>query len=304
MTGGDHGGDAPDRGATDDRLHDRGVTRVPEGRHRPSSGHFASAEIEVPARPEEVWDAIATRHGTGAWLFTTDIEEREGGTVAIHRQPFGPDGVATVTAWDPPHRLAFEEPIVGPDGRPGPPLATEFLVEARQGGACVVRVVSGMRHVVDEWEDMIEGAAEGWRMSLTLLRAYLTHFAGRPAEHLDVISPVGRPLEHRSEVFAGVATGLGLSRLAAGDPFRAPSGAPSLAGTIEHTASYFALLRTTEPGPGLVAISTFPMDGATLSVNVIGRLYGAEAAAVVERERPRWQAWVAWVAARSPAWHR
>lgn len=56
----------------------------------------AHAEIEVPGSPEQVWRAIATSKGTAAWMFATQIQPREGGAVAIHREPFGHDATATV----------------------------------------------------------------------------------------------------------------------------------------------------------------------------------------------------------------
>ena len=188
-------------------------------------------EVEVPGTPEEVWEAIATGAGHAAWLFRAEIEARPGGAMVIRREPFGGDAVATVTAWDPPHRFAFEEPIGRGDGSTAPPLATEFLVEACSGGTCVVRVVSGLLDDGDGWEDLVEGAGGGWRMALEILRSYLTHFAGQPVAHLDLIGDVGRPLEHRTDVFAALVGELGLTGLAAGDPFRSPPDARPLAGS-------------------------------------------------------------------------
>jgi hypothetical protein len=53
------------------------------------------------------------------------------------------------------------------------------------------------------------------------------------------------------------------------------------------------LLRAAQPCPALFAISSFPMDAVTLSVNVTGRLYGPGADAVAARERPCWHEWLA-----------
>jgi hypothetical protein len=88
-------------------------------------------------------------------------------------------------------------------------LTTEFLVTAKGGGSCVVRVVSGFYHDGEGWEDLVEGAGEGWRMSLTILRAYLAHFAGRTASNLDVIVDLGRPATDRAR--ASMADGAPLS---------------------------------------------------------------------------------------------
>jgi uncharacterized protein YndB with AHSA1/START domain len=272
------------------------------------------AEVEVPANPEDVWTAVATGEGTATWLFAADIDPRVGGSVTIHRAPFGPDAAATVTGWDPPHRFAYEEQLPDRDGSGSPPLATEFLVEGRGGGTCVVRVVSSIAGDSDDWEDLLEGATSGWRMSLLVLASYLAHFSGthfsgthfsgshlsgahvsaRPAANLDLIVDTHdrQPGSDGVAVLARLVERLGLAGQVGGDSFRTKEGAPAAAGTIEHADSGFVLLRTSEPCPGLLAISTLPMDGVTVTVNVLGRLFGPDAAVVAERERDRWKTWL------------
>lgn len=246
-------------------------------------------DIEVPGTPEEVWRAIATGPGHAAWLFPADIEPEQGGAMLIHREPYGADQRATVTAWQPPHRFAYQEPV----GLDAKPLTTEFLVEATGGGSCVVRVVCGFGHDGEGWEDLVEGAAEGWRMSLIVLRAYLTHFAGRPATNLDVLVDLGLPAAARARASAVLMELLGLAGRAAGDRFRTPAGAPALAGTVEHRSEGYVLLRAVEPHPGLFAISCFPMaDGAPLSANLLARLYGTPTGIAVQ-EQANWQTWLA-----------
>jgi uncharacterized protein YndB with AHSA1/START domain len=243
-------------------------------------------EITVPGSPDEVWDAIATGEGTAAWAFAADIDES---AVTIHREPFGPDASANVTAWEPPHRFAYEEPI-----SPGlPPLATEFLLEARDHGTCVVRVVTGFAQVGEEWEEMLDGAAEGWRMSLLVLRAYLTHFKGRPVANASATFNTGRPVADRDAVAQRLLGGLGVAGLAAGDAFRTPDDAPPLAGTVEYASTGYMLLRADEPAPALFAISAFPMADPAVSVNVVGHLFGPAAAGTARREEKRWQDWLA-----------
>ncbi|SFQ65441.1 Uncharacterized conserved protein YndB, AHSA1/START domain [Amycolatopsis arida] len=253
------------------------------------STRFRNNEIEVPGTPDAVWRTIATGPGHAAWLFPADIEPGEGGAVVIHREPYGHDVTAVVTAWEPPRRFAYDEPVEPATG----PLTTEFLVEAKRGGHCVVRVVCGFRDGGDGWEDLVEGAAEGWRMSLTVLRAYLRHFAGRPVANLDASVDLGLAAPDRARAAAVLLGSLGLAGLAPGDAFRTAAGAPDLAGTAEHVSEGYVLLRAAEPCPGLYAISCFPMaDGAPLSANVLARLYGAPAGAAA-REQATWRTWLA-----------
>jgi uncharacterized protein YndB with AHSA1/START domain len=245
------------------------------------SKHFRTKEIEVPGSPEEVWRAIATGPGHATWLFPADIEPTEGGAMVIHRQPYSDDAEVTVTAWDPPHRFGFAEPI-GPDA---PALTTEFLVAAQRGGGCVVRVISGLSDDGEGWEDLVDGASEGWRMALFVLRAYLTHFAGLPSTNFDVLVDLGVPGTDRDRASAVLTDVLGLTGLAAGAPFRMADAA----GTVEHLSAGYVLLRVVEPHPALYAISCFSMEyEAALSVNLLARLYGAPVG-VAAAERVRWQ---------------
>ena len=259
---------------------------------------IASRQIEVHATPQQVWQAIATGAGNAGWLFPAEIEERRGGSMTIHRAPFGGDAPATVTAYEPPRRFAYEE-RVGPDT---PPWATEFLVEGRAGGTTVVRVVTGFYEGGEGWEPMVEGAGEGWAGALEYLRVYVPDFLGQPVAGVGVTGDTGRPLADRSTLSAELLGALNLIGLKAGDKYRAPDDAPPLAGVVSgagedggalSVSSHGCVLRTDEPGPGIFEISTFSMNGETVTVNAVGRLFGDGAAALADRDTPRWAAWLA-----------
>ena len=64
-------------------------------------------EVEVPGTPEQVWQAIATGPGVGAWFVPTEVDGRIGGTVTSHFGG-GMDSAATITEWDAPHRFTKE----------------------------------------------------------------------------------------------------------------------------------------------------------------------------------------------------
>ena len=195
---------------------------------------FRSAEVEVPGTPEQVWEAIATGEGSAGWLFPAEVEGRENGVIAIHRGLGAGTAEATITAWDPPRRFAYAEPLPGVPR----PLTTELVVQARAGGTCVVRVVSGFTEGgSDGWEDLLDSTMQGWRMALRVLRAYLANFAGQPARLFHVAASSARPAKDRDEVMAEVLADLGLSGLAIGDSFRTPDHAPPLAGVVEDVRS-------------------------------------------------------------------
>ena len=64
-------------------------------------------ELVVPGTPEQVWDAIATADGISAWMMPTELDERLGGTVVFHMGD--EDSRGTITGFEPPRRVAYEE---------------------------------------------------------------------------------------------------------------------------------------------------------------------------------------------------
>ena len=179
-------------------------------------------EIEVPGTPEQVWRAIATGPGISAWMHPCEVEEREGGAFA-YDMGSGMRGSGRVTGWDPPRRFAQEEEwSAGEDAAPAL-LATEWLVEARSGGTCVVRMVMSGFGTGAGWDDEIDGMAEGMRAALENLRIYLTHFPGLTGAWVRAFGTGPADLDERWEALAG-ALGLDVTA-AAGTPVE-PDGAP------------------------------------------------------------------------------
>src|SRR4030095_3685881 len=107
-----------------------------------SGRRFVQAEAEVPGTPEEVWQAIATGPGVSSWFVPTEFEEQDGKPVAV-RMTFGPgvESPAVRAAGAPPRPFAAESPGWTPEM---PAIATQWSVEARAGGVCLVRVVNSL----------------------------------------------------------------------------------------------------------------------------------------------------------------
>lgn len=130
-------------------------------------------ETEVPGTPEQVWEAIATGPGVTAWLHHTEIEERDGGRYAFDMGN-GLNDSGVVSAWEPPRRFAtsgvYWEPA---EGGPAAQLATEWLIEARDGGTCIVRVVMSGFGSGTAWDNELEGMTQGMREALDSLRSHL-----------------------------------------------------------------------------------------------------------------------------------
>jgi uncharacterized protein YndB with AHSA1/START domain len=242
------------------------------------SERFVSREVEVPGTPEEVWDAIATGPGISAWFMPAEVEGRLGGTAVFH--PGGmEEGAATVTGWDPPARFAYEEPWFGTEAAT---VATEFLVEARGGGTCVVRVVSTFS--ADGFEDELRMLDEGWTGFLDNLRVYLTHFRARRAA---VVSVTGGSTAPPAEAWAELTAALGLEGVTVGDTVAGD--APPLRGTVERVGTNELLVRSDD---ALVNLSVFSWEDRTVTAIREAR-FGPDAEADAARRRDAWTAWLA-----------
>lgn len=243
-------------------------------------------ETEVPGTPEQVWRAIATTEGLTTWYLPSTVEEREGGAFTSDMGPWGKNS-GVVTAYDAPHRFAFSETGWHPDPE-APAWATEILVEARDGGTCVVRLVSGFLENGEAWEEMMGGAAQGFAQALESLRLYLTHFPGLPGTQL-VAAAVERG--ELTGVRDRLLAAAGLAGASAGDTVKG-EGTPALAGVIESMDPDGALVRTSDPMPGLLHLRVWPGAPGDVVMAVKGVFCGEDAATVAAREEPRWNQWL------------
>lgn len=255
----------------------------------PDVPHRFELELEVPATAEQVWHAIASEEGISAWMMPAEVEPRVGGAVAFH---MGPDEMShgRVTAFEPGRRFAYEEDwatLIGQPDADVTPLLTEFLVEARSGGTCVVRVVTSAFGTGADWEGEFWDEMEtGWAPMLDNLRLYLTHFPGQRVSPLWVGSTFAAAPE---AAVAAVRSELGVS--GPGDAVDTRG----LAGAVERSIDRHFLLRIERPVPGLISVYSFGAEDGS-AVHIKGYLFSEGAPAYVEAERAAWQAWLDGVA--------
>lgn len=258
-------------------------------------------EAEVPATPEQAWEAIATGPGITAWFMPAEVEGWIGGSV-VHHAAEEMASSGTVTAYDRPHRFAYEERIprellsehAGIDldeDLSDYRIATEFLVEARSGGTCVVRVVASGFGDGDAWERAIESFSGGWRQALLSLRLYLTHFRGEPVASVNTSAAANGSAE---AVWSELTGAMGLpahpregERVAVTAP-----GAPALAGRVEQAGENMLTLVLEEPARGLGLVAAGGPGDQTFTF-VRAQLFGPDAAAIAAREQEAWEAWLA-----------
>ena len=248
--------------------------------------HTVEAQIEVPGTPQQVWEAIATSAGVSAWFVPAEIEERQGGRIALDFGG-GMEGSGVISAWDPPHRFVGEEEWGA--GR----LATEYLVEARSRDTCVVRIVSSLFGTAEDWERELGSMQEGWGIFLRNLRRYLADFAGRPAATVMVQGTTAGP---RTDAWADLADAVGLGKVAVGERVQvAIPGAAAVAGVVEWVADgqYHdgVMLHIDQPAPGTATIFVNSWRDRVFT-NLHAHLYGDDAAAVAALEQAAWRAWM------------
>jgi uncharacterized protein YndB with AHSA1/START domain len=243
-------------------------------------------EVEVPGTPEEVWEAVASGPGITAWFVPTKVDGRQGGTVELD---FGPGyGIETaqITAWEPPRRFVAQ---AGGEGRPT--MATEWLVEARDGGTCVVRLIQHGFGSGAEWDAQYDATTEGWRLFLANLRLYLTHFPGQPCTSVLVNGHVAGPVE---QAFSELAGALGLPTGAReGDQVAATAtDAPQLAGVVERAEPGMLTLLLEKPAPGVGFVVAEPAGDGSASASVYLYLFGEGAAEVAAGQEPAVRDWM------------
>ena len=248
-------------------------------------------EVDVPVTPEEAWEAIATGPGITAWFMPAEVEGRVGGSV-LHRHEADMETRGEITAYEPPRRFAYEEAGWMPDDEhAGHVTATEFLVEARSGGTCVVRLVMSGFGDDEAWDKAIESFTAGWNQALRSLRLYLTHFPGEAAASINAGELVAGD---KDAIWTDLVQALGVPS----DPSPgqhvgtdAP-GVPALAGTVEETGERMVTLILDEPARGIGFIAAGG-PGDQVYVFVRAQLFGANAAEVADREQRAWKAWFA-----------
>jgi uncharacterized protein YndB with AHSA1/START domain len=183
-------------------------------------------EVELPATPEQVWEAVSTEPGLASWLFPERVGE----------------GIRT---WDPPHHLVVRE-----EGEGGWFNALEYTIEGRAGGATLRYVHSGIFD--DEgWDDQYDAVSQHTDFYLHTLGQYLGHFAPRTATYVgDVPGGISAPqASMQPDGFDRLRRALGLERSSEGDQVNLDlGGAGRVDGVLDYARGNFLGVRT---GDGL-----------------------------------------------------
>lgn len=246
-------------------------------------------EFEVPGTPEEVWAAIATAPGIAAWFVPAKFDQQGSAKPTAITYQFSPEmpirGI--ITAWEPPRLFTAEQEEAWGDS---PKMATEWLVQARSGSVCSVRMVHSLFASTDDWDNQLEEVMGGWAGFLVNLQLYLKHFRGQTGAILRVKSVTAGT---DAQAWKTLTSALGVHGLAKGQHWSAPAGAPPISGVVEHLSEnpYDALFILDKPlsGIGALGANLYP-DGSTV-VAMHLYLYGDKAEEAVAYGTPLWQKW-------------
>jgi len=172
----------------------------------------------------------------------------------------------------------------------GTPMATEWIVEAKSGDTCLVRVVHSWFASTDEWDGQFEAVEQGWIGFFSILKLKLKHFLGQPSTAFDV---TGIFNSSESEGWAALTGPFGLTGATEGKEATSGADTPALSGHVEvgRTGEEMSMiLLISEPGPGICQFFAVPMGGQTyLSIRFF--LFGDNAAATVAKVEPEWSRW-------------
>ena len=245
-------------------------------------------QVEVAGTPKSVWRAIATGPGISSWYVPHQVEERDGGKATASFGP-GPEMQVPgrVAAWEPPNRIVFEGGGGDDDGNG---MAFEWLVEARDGGTCVVRLVNTGFGSGESGDDQYDAMTEGWKLFLFNLRLHLQHFAGQTAVSF---LPSAMWSGTREDAWRNLTSALGVEPApAVGADVQLTGGSGlSMSGTVtDRSATRLSLLlREPAPGTAIVAVEGTPPQ---IMVSIWAYLYGENAPVLATDQGPQWQQWL------------
>jgi uncharacterized protein YndB with AHSA1/START domain len=230
-------------------------------------------EVELAATPDQVWQAISTPEGMSVWFVP---HEHAGGEIEAD---FGGGNTQAgqVLEWEPGKRVVYGAP--GLDGVP--PMALEFLVEGKDDGTTVLRLVQSGFFGGDDWEAEYDGFGKGWDMFLHNLAEYFRHFSGQPVANVVATGFTTRPGE---AVWADLVARLGADP-ALGDRVRlTPEGLEPIEGVVDLRDASLLGIRTEQ------GLYRFMVDDLHHMVNTTQYFYGV----AVDREA-RGTAWQSWL---------
>jgi uncharacterized protein YndB with AHSA1/START domain len=226
-------------------------------------------EGELPAPPQEVWDAF-TLHGSG-WQWTIEYEPRVGGAERGLTAKGG-----TVTVWDPPRHFTTRAPDL--DGF----NELDYTPEPRGAGTYLRYLHQGVM-AEDDYDQQLDACRQHTAYYYHSLGEYLGHFSGRDAAYVAADAPEASSYGG----FVVLRRALGVAEdVAVGDPVRlTPVGLEPINGVVDYSTRVFLGVRSAD-----ALYRFYGRDAWRWPVGVAHHLFAADAdqAASSEKSWSRW----------------
>jgi uncharacterized protein YndB with AHSA1/START domain len=187
-------------------------------------------EGELPATPQDVWDAI-TLH-TDGWLWRIEYEPRIGGA-----ERGLSSGGGTVTAWDPPRHFATRA-----ESADGWWNELDYVLEPRRSGT---HLRFAHRSVfAEDYDRQLDACRQHTAFYNHSLGEYACHFAGREPTYVAAHGPEASARGG----FAELRRALGVAgNVTAGDRVRlTPAGLESIEGVVDYATDAFLGVRSAD----------------------------------------------------------
>ncbi|MCW3003470.1 MAG: hypothetical protein JWQ20_2768 [Conexibacter sp.] len=191
-------------------------------------------EGEVPASPQDVWDAVTLQ--ADGWLWKIEYEPWVGGAERGLTA-----GGGTVTAWDPPRHFATR---TRPEGERDGPNELDYVLEPRGTGTFLRYVHRGVFADGEDYDRGLDDCRQHTAFYNHSLGEYARHFSGRAPVYVAAQGPE----TSAQGGFAVVRRALGLpSDVAAGDEVRlTPAGLEPIDGVVDYATHAFLGVRSAD----------------------------------------------------------
>ena len=167
-------------------------------------------------------------------------------------------------------------------------MATEWFVEAKSGGTCIVRVVHSLFADTDDWDNQLTSTESGWPAYFAILKIVLTHYRDQRVHGLHETSFTS---VSDDAAWSTLAAAFGVTGASVGDKRTAPAGVPPVSGTVVYTKHNQIIVHLEKPTPGVAMFYAVPCGGPVW-VGISFYLFGEGATEAVTRDQPDWRAWL------------
>ena len=160
-------------------------------------------KIEIDAPVETVWKAVAEAEEIAKWFAPeVRVEPGVGGSVFCSWGP-GMEGAMKIEAWEPHRHLGLAEyrdksyncGAADPeaDSEAGGEkvvrrIATDYYIEAKEGGGSVLRLVHSGFGATADWDAEIESLSRGWPSFFRVMKHGIEKHPGESARNITIMA--------------------------------------------------------------------------------------------------------------------